>query len=669
MARRRVLTVGTVLLALVGYASATGTEICGNGSDDNGDGVADEGCYPTLTTGVCESPLSCADTGMVSWATGSLHYDLPPDLAPKVPYGPGIGFRRFYLSMATPGTVTPAVNQTPLGPHWSHTYLSYLRVTTSGFRPDDIVYVHMSDGRDVRFFISPTTGTFVAQPGAHVLSLAFDSTTSTWRMQLLTGETVVYNNSGQLAEIWDTMPTPNKVLVTWDSTTNGNVSTVTDAAGLHRLLFSYRGGFMTSMQYQTFASSTWTTQHTTTFDYSNGASHDATSGWYVPANATEWTDLLAGTGLPNPSSLWLDQETSGNFADSIGSVTLTAPPGTGYFVSVPGWSRKAWRWLDTAGAAVGTLTGVPDLHSSSMMVLSLQAITNTPSATRSIMLMGAGGAMTNNVTVQYNSSDLYQLETDSTTVTGTVNHGTGVVPQVLRYVVGTGISKLFVENEVLSVNGTPPPTGSIGLGFGAEYFSSPAILHPYAAAWYGSAAELTDAQVATVISRIENGTGVLHSVTIGGQLAQVYSYDANGNMNKISDGGGTQVVAFGYSATNGGEVDRVTTSRGTVGFEYNATRTGCSGSGETMLYFNQGNTTSCSVDSDCGTGFMCGGKTGTGATGTCFLAGRCLTTSTTAAPGRLLSPTSHRWALAAGAAAPVHAPTLCNMSGRQVRGS
>jgi hypothetical protein len=68
MARRRVLTVGTVLLALVGYASATGTEICGNGSDDNGDGVADEGCYPTLTTGVCESPLSCADTGMVSWA-------------------------------------------------------------------------------------------------------------------------------------------------------------------------------------------------------------------------------------------------------------------------------------------------------------------------------------------------------------------------------------------------------------------------------------------------------------------------------------------------------------------------------------------------------------------------------------------------------------------------
>src|SRR6266704_288568 len=78
-------------------AEAT-SEICGNGVDDDLNGLTDEGCYPTLTTGVCESPLSCGDTGMISWSTGSLHYDLPPDIAPAVPFGPGIGFRRFYTS-------------------------------------------------------------------------------------------------------------------------------------------------------------------------------------------------------------------------------------------------------------------------------------------------------------------------------------------------------------------------------------------------------------------------------------------------------------------------------------------------------------------------------------------------------------------------------------------
>src|ERR1700733_5384286 len=161
--RRRTLLNGTTLLLgismLLFSATAHGTaEICGNGIDDNGNGLTDEGCYPTITTGVCESPLSCGDTGMVSWTTGSLHYDLPPDEAPNVPYGPGIGFRRFYTPMYTPAGAGPAsVNHTPLGPGWQHTYMTWIDAYTDGGGIKRIVH-HTSQGRDVYYTYSSTLG-------------------------------------------------------------------------------------------------------------------------------------------------------------------------------------------------------------------------------------------------------------------------------------------------------------------------------------------------------------------------------------------------------------------------------------------------------------------------------------------------------------------------------
>jgi hypothetical protein len=115
MVAQRVLLVGLLLVGASRQALAT-AEICGNAIDDDGNGMVDEGCYPTLTTSVCESPLSCGDTGTVSWSTGSLHYDLPADIAPRVPWGPGIGFRRFYTSMYTPPTAgVPNNNDQPMG--------------------------------------------------------------------------------------------------------------------------------------------------------------------------------------------------------------------------------------------------------------------------------------------------------------------------------------------------------------------------------------------------------------------------------------------------------------------------------------------------------------------------------------------------------------------------
>jgi RHS repeat-associated protein len=266
------LVIASVVLALAPAAHAT--EICGNDVDDDANGMTDEGCAPSITTGVCESPLSCGTTGMVSWSTGALHYDLPPDISPGVPYGPGIGLRRFYTSAYAPGTGPSSVSHSPMGARWQHTYMSWVdRFQVAGVWK---LVLHTGEGRDVYATYSSTASgweLYTPQAGFHVMSIKRNTASPNQvQVQLLTGETLYYNSAGQLTQIWDSLPSPNtnKVLVTWTSTTNGNVSTVTDAAGKRRLKFNYTSNLLTSVNYQVLISGTWTTEQTTTYAYTSG---------------------------------------------------------------------------------------------------------------------------------------------------------------------------------------------------------------------------------------------------------------------------------------------------------------------------------------------------------------------------------------------------------------
>jgi RHS repeat-associated protein len=621
--------IAAVLLVTTTRAHAT-SEVCGNSVDDDGNGLTDEGCYPTLTTGVCESPLSCADTGMVSWTTGSLRYELPPDINPRVAYGPGIGFRRFYTSMYSPTGANPtSVNHTPLGPNWQHTYMTWLYAFNDG--TTNRIVLHTSQGRDVYYTDAGACGTYecyTPQAGDHVLSLKYDATNQFYLLQLLTGETLKYNSVGQIVEIWDNLaPTPNKVLITWTSTSNGNVSTVTDASGERRLLFSYTNNLLTSIDFQLVAvGGGWTTQHTTIYDYTNGVTRDATSHWFVPQSSTEWTNLLVGTGIPNPTNLWKCQETGGNLADSIGSATLTAHNngGMSYAQTVSGWTRKAVALAEgftSNWQSTSTLCN-PATTKCTMFGIIYQAI---PTVQRDVFSMGDGNgarADANKVVIFTN-----RLQTQEVWNGTATNGPTNSFAATHRWVVSADpVNHFTASNDNGTSFGPTWATSTSASGaftMGSLSLSSAASKYLYMALWNNAA--LTSAQQQTLVNRIQNGAG-LSQVTIGGQLAQQYVYDGSGYLITIKDGGGNQVAAFAYSSTTAGQIDAITTSRGTVGFEYASTRTGCTGN--TALYFNQGNTLSCSADSDCGTGYMCGGKTGTGSTGKCFLAGRCLTTST-----------------------------------------
>lgn len=266
----RALLIASICLLSITLATspASAAEICGNGLDDNANAMSDEGCNPESVTGVCASPLGCGTNGAVAPKSGQITYALPLDFDLEVPRGLALTFRRWYASLYEPGGSAPAY-RTPLGPHWGHNWMSWIDRATGN------AVVHTTDGRDVYFAFDTTTGGYdyyLPQEGFHVDYLR-QSTTSPfhWQMRTLTGVTYVYDWSsptGKLIEVHDSLATPNALKLTYDG--NGQVSTVADASGKKRLLFTYTSGDVTSIAYQTVDGGTPTTRETLSFSYTSG---------------------------------------------------------------------------------------------------------------------------------------------------------------------------------------------------------------------------------------------------------------------------------------------------------------------------------------------------------------------------------------------------------------
>jgi RHS repeat-associated protein len=311
---------------VVSSSLASASEICGDGQDNNGNGLTDEGCYPFLTTGVCESPLSCDTDGAVAPLSGSLVYQLPADIAPRVPYGPPIAFRRIYTSMYAPASGAPAYRK-PMGERWQHSYMSWLDKNT-GTTPWTIV-LHTNHGQDILFTktsTSPSGDMYTPQTGFHFQYLVQSSSSPfNYTLKTLNGDSFVYDGTtGKLIEIWDTLATPNKVTITYDG--SGMTSTVTDAACSRRLNFGYTSSLLTSVQYQinsgTCSTPTWTTYHTTSYSYTSGALTGVTIG-----------GASAQTNVYTSGYLTQIQDAGGNNIASFAYATAT--PGKVVQLSTP----------------------------------------------------------------------------------------------------------------------------------------------------------------------------------------------------------------------------------------------------------------------------------------------------------------------------------------------
>jgi hypothetical protein len=258
---------GILLLGFASTARAQTAEICGNGIDDDGDGFADEGCYPGLTNPLVDSPLSTADTGLISPSKGALYYAMPPDIAAKVPYGPSLALRRTYVSMNSPGA-TPPVSRKPMGDRWVHNYMSWIDDHV------DTAVIHMPSGQEIQ---ARNLGscTYEVRGGQAVKSLSHCSGSS-WNLVLLDGSKINWeNNFGapRLSSICSA-GTAGCVAVSYTASSQWQVSDVNDQSGHRNLHFNYTGSLLTSVNLQVDG----VTQHTTAYGYTGSNLTSVTIG-------------------------------------------------------------------------------------------------------------------------------------------------------------------------------------------------------------------------------------------------------------------------------------------------------------------------------------------------------------------------------------------------------
>lgn len=231
-------------------------------------------------------------------------------------------------------------------------------------------------------------------------------------------------------------------------------------------------------------------------------SRDATSGWYMPASNSEWTELLIGTGIPNPSHLYLFQESSGNPADSIGSKALTASGTLSYQQTVTGWARKSIRTTRSAtGMMLNNTFGNVNANSYTALLFAFTATAGL-GLTRTVFRLGT--TFDDDACIETNTTPRMQVgEGDGTRSVNSVNPADAVNTWMLR-INDTGNQVDGLLNGVLTTGGAQDCNGT-ELCFGGDnnntWFPGDTD-YLYAPVWTSS---LANADITTLLDRLQNG--------------------------------------------------------------------------------------------------------------------------------------------------------------------
>lgn len=237
-----------------------------------------------------------------------------------------------------------------------------------------------------------------------------------------------------------------------------------------------------------------------------GVTRDASNLNYYPASASEWTSLLSFASLStgNPTSAWTMQEASGNLLDSVSTVHLT-PQVVGhlYQQAVTGATRKCVKGLaGTVNQRWDNTTNAPNANLTSVSILLFCDIPATPppdiSGVVRIVMVDADG------TVRWNTVGQLRLlsgGTAGTLVNSVAGRQTWIYFQHDRT---AGTVKVFTDQEKFGGTYSLPASGinlCIG-GSGGAAGPISGIGYAYGAQFTGTAAELSDAQVKTLLQTL-----------------------------------------------------------------------------------------------------------------------------------------------------------------------
>jgi hypothetical protein len=198
------------------------------------------------------------------------------------------------------------------------------------------------------------------------------------------------------------------------------------------------------------------------------------------------------------------QESNGNLADSIGSRPFNLGGGSPVYQStVTNWGRKSVKprvgFTDYFGAS-----NAADISTTSGMLLMIVRLNSAPSGQRMLMLQGYSGE-TNQVDI--NSSGQLVARNKTNSATGSVSQTNRTIIIVMK--VDRSIPQIVVYNngqETIKPTWSSPASGTtldFGNGAGAGSWPDASVL--YGAYWTGSNAQMSDTQVATLMSLMKNG--------------------------------------------------------------------------------------------------------------------------------------------------------------------
>jgi hypothetical protein len=204
--------------------------------------------------------------------------------------------------------------------------------------------------------------------------------------------------------------------------------------------------------------------------------------------------LVAGIGSGGPGLLWLCQDASGNLADSIDSLpgTVSGAP-ISYQQAIAGWSRFGISGGD-AGTAIAdsSSASLPDPATAATLIISYAIVTAAPAAIRQVDLIGTA----NVATTRISTTPRFQGVSGGSVITGASDPTGSVRPYVLLDDPVAARSATYTDQEKLV------PTRAATTGKRSRFNLSFAGSLLYRVQFNGSAAQLTDAQIKTLLQTL-----------------------------------------------------------------------------------------------------------------------------------------------------------------------
>jgi hypothetical protein len=226
---------------------------------------------------------------------------------------------------------------------------------------------------------------------------------------------------------------------------------------------------------------------------------DAGANKYVPSSAAEWTTTLSVAGIASggPSNLYLCQEASGSLADSIGAAPL-AQAGAGhlYAQSIAPWTRLGVRTIDgTVGQRWLNSTTSPNPNLVSTLWLAYIAFPAVaPAAARDLIANQAS------LDCRVTAAGKFNILNGAST-SGTANPLAASHPIVIKHDITNSLFTGYTEQEkvvgTFAVNVSNPM-----LALGGQTTSAADAGYVYVVEFSGAAAEMTDAQIKTLLQTL-----------------------------------------------------------------------------------------------------------------------------------------------------------------------